>query len=61
MNFITALIALALVLLGGYYVFYMVSPTERDTMIQEYAPDRAGAERVFQDGVEQVNKLLPPR
>ena len=61
MNFITALIALALVLLGGYYVFYMVSPTERDAMIQEYAPDRTQAEQVFQNGVEQVNKLLPPR
>jgi hypothetical protein len=58
MNFITALVALALVLLGGYYVFYVITPSERDQVINQYVPETSGAKQVFDKGVENVNSLL---
>lgn len=59
MNFITALVALAIVLLGAYYVVFMISPAERDATIRAYVPDSAGAKQVFDRGVENVTDLLP--
>ncbi len=64
MNFLTALVALAIVLIGGYYVFYVVTPTERNAVIQEYTPDQNtidGAQKILTDGVDQAKNLLPPR
>ncbi len=64
MNFLTALVALAVVLLAGYYVFYVVTPTERNAVIQEYTPDQNtidGAQKILTDGVDQAKNLLPPR
>ena len=64
MNFITALIALTIVLIGGYYVFYVVTPSERDAVVQKYTPDQNtidGAQKILTDGVEEAKNLLPPR
>ncbi len=59
MNFITALVALAIVLLGAYYVVFMISPSERDAVLKEYTPDSTGAKQVFDRGVQNVTDLLP--
>jgi hypothetical protein len=62
MNFITALIALAIVLIGGYYIINVVTPSERDAVIQEYTPDQRtidGAQKMLEDGAKEAQKLLP--
>lgn len=66
MNFVTALVAFALVLLGGYYVFYVLTPSDRDAMMRQYSPEveqyvptESEAQDYLKKGVDQVQQLLP--
>lgn len=64
MNLLSALLALLIVVVGGYYIFH-ISPADRDSMVRQYTPDvqkytptESQAKDYLQKGVDQVNQLL---
>ena len=64
-NLLVGIIALAIVVCGGYYIIVMITPSERDEVVNqvhqqydEYAPDSNSIKLIFESGVKSAKLLL---
>lgn len=60
-NLLAAIVAFAIVVYGAYYLYYKISPSDRDSVMVEYTEGANEAQKYMETGLEEARKYLPAR